>query len=128
MSIVPLTVAAFALDLFTIKYTVVDYVYTTTDGEDKKMVNATRTGIPLAIDPSASKQLENIFGGSVSDGDLLVISREPLYMSDMYIAGETRKQSIFQYMGVSYFISGIADWNGQVGVNVYRASRYVNQN
>jgi len=127
MSILPLDIAALALDFFTTGYAITDYVYTTVDGEDRKAVNAVRADVALAIDPSGSKELERIFGGSVSDGDLLVVSREVLYMSDMYVTGETRKQSVFTYSGVPYFISGIADWNAQVGVRVYRASRYVNQ-
>lgn len=117
---------AMALSFLTIKVQVNDTVYQTVSGEDKQTSFDVRE-IDAAVDPSRSKALEMIFGGSLSDGDIGIFTHAPLYMVDQYEEGEQVKQSFVTYAGVNYRVAEVADWTAQAGVYVYLAKRHVKQ-
>jgi len=111
-----------ALSFFEIEVVVKDYLFETVDGEDKQTLLGSRT-IDAAVDASNSRQLEKIFGGSVSDGDIGIYTSSTLHIQDQ---GET-KQSDVVYGGRNYRVSNEADWTQQAGVRVYLAKRHVRQ-
>jgi hypothetical protein len=117
---------AMALSFLTIKVQVNDAVYQTINGEDKQVSFDSRN-IDAAVDPSRSKALEMIFGGSLSDGDFGIFTHDTLHMVDQYEEGEQVKQSFVTYAGVKYRVAEVADWTAQAGVFVYLAKRHVKQ-
>lgn len=126
MSMLPLTgLFDLALSFITVPTQVQDVVITTANGQDIQGVPTTRT-IEAGIDPTNRKQLEVIFGGSVTDGSVGVITKETLYIDDMYAAGDTRQQSfVVGSDGTAYRITDSAPWTQQTGFSVYLAKRHV---
>lgn len=112
-----------AVGLFKIPLTVTDYTYSTnTDREDVKTLYRTRT-IHGAVDPTRSKAMERIFGGSIGDGDISIITDDTLYIDDEY-STETRYQSFISFSGKTYRVSDTGDWSTVAGVKVYLCKRY----
>jgi len=115
------------ISFYHIPVTVVDTEYTTTSGIDTRSIIETRT-IQMAIDPTRSKELERIFGGSVGDGDIgIYCDTDTLFIDDLYDTGGTRKQSFVLYQGNHYRVVQDADWTLQADVRVYLAKRHVDQ-
>jgi hypothetical protein len=118
-----------AISFYHIPVTVIDtqYVRNETTGMDVREIVATRT-IEAALDPTRSKQLERIFGGSIGDGDIGVYcDSDVLYIDDAYDAGGRGKQSFVQYQGNPYRVAQDADWTPQADVRVYLAQRHLSQ-
>ena len=118
-----------AIQFYHIPVSVVDtqYVKNEITGMDTREIVATRT-IDAALDPTRSKQLERIFGGSVGDGDVGVYcDGDILYIDDAYDAGGRGKQSFVQYQGNPYRVAQDADWTPQADVRVYLAKRHYSQ-
>jgi len=116
-------VVQLAIDMFKVPITVTDYVYSTSNGEDIKTLSATRS-IEAAVDPSRSKEMERIFGGSMAAGDIGVYTTETLYIDDEYQAGAIRKQSFVTYQSIVYRVSDSQNWQPQAGLYVYLCKRY----
>lgn len=127
MSLIPLFGALdIAMGMFQIPIAIQDVVYAASGGKDSQGSPVSRI-IQAAIDPSNARKMEYLFGGSVSDGDILIYTSEPLYIDDMYSSGSARRQSFVTYSGFKYRVANIADWSGQTGIYVYLAKRYVQQ-
>lgn len=123
MTILPLTnLIQMALSFYLISLSIEDVIYATIDGEDIPGAPVARN-IEAAVDPSNNRQLERIFGGSVSDGDIGIYTAETLYVQDQ--GGLT--QSYATYQGQVYRIVQEADWIQQAGVYVYLGRRHVTQ-
>jgi hypothetical protein len=115
------------ISFYHIPLIVVDTQYTTVSGIDTRSIVETRT-IQAAVDPSQSKSLERIFGGSIGDGDIGVYcDADTLFIDDAYDAGGTRKQSFVLYQGNYYRVMQDADWTPQADIRVYLAKRHVEQ-
>ena len=130
MSVLPLNQLQMALSFFTLYgVPVVDMGYENVDGQDVQIVIANRT-FDGAIDPNNMKELEKIFGGDVSNGDILIITEDTLFLLDQTdaIAPADRKQSFVTYSGLVYRVMNYADWGQQAGVRVYQGRRHVKQN
>lgn len=126
MNILPLTAyAQLGMSFFLLEVDVVDAVLTTIAGEDRQSV-VTRK-INGCVDPTGGKRLEAIFGGNVSDGDIMIISEDVLFIDDMYAAGNRSPQSFVAYSGINYRVMEQSDFALQAGVYAYRASRHVAQ-
>ena len=80
-------------------------------------------------DPTNTRKMEYIFGGNVSEGDLLLYTSELLYVDDMYDpnSGLPRKQSFVTYSATQYRVSDFRDWRTQAGVYVYLCKRHIAQ-
>ena len=127
MSLLPLSgVIGVGIGFFYITIPVQDIVYSESGGIDGQSGPASRS-IQGAIDPSNARKLDYIFGGNVSDGDILIYTNAPLYIDDQYAPDSTRKQSFIVYSGFNYRVSNVADWTGQLGQYVYLAKRHVAQ-
>ena len=127
MSILPLIGPKIALGFYSAPYTVADYQYQTADGEDSRVAYGSRTSFVAVIDPTRSRQLEMIFGGNVSDGDIGIYTEATLYIADIYTPGTKPKQSFVTYGSFVYRVVEEADWSGQAGVKVYLGRRHVTQ-
>lgn len=127
MSLLPLNLPiGLALSFYQLEVAVKDALYTTTDGEDKQAYFEARF-IQACIDPGGGQRLEQMFGGSVSDGDIAIFTQETLFMVDMYDEGAQQKQSFVLYSGLNYRVAELSDWTPQAGVNVYLGKRHVRQ-
>lgn len=115
---------ALAISFFQIKLSVEDKTYTTVNGQDTLAPTASRQ-IDAAVDPSRSRQMERLFGGSVSDGDIGIYTKAVLYFTDQYAEGEAQRQSFVTYQGIRYRVEEVADWTPQAGLRVYLAKRHV---
>ncbi len=105
----------------------VEYLHNETTGIDEREIVAVRN-LKIAVDPTRSKQLERIFGGSVGDGDIgLYCDNDVLFIDDSVNSSENRKQSFVLYQGNYYRVAQDADWTPQANVRVYLAKRYVDQ-
>ena len=116
---------ALAVSILSINIAVTDTQYTATNGVDVQTQTGTRT-ITGAVDATNSKQMQHIFGGSVSDGDIMIITASPLYIDDVYTTSRG-KQSFITYGGLSYRVANNSDWTPQAGLQVYLAKRHVKQ-
>jgi hypothetical protein len=126
MSIIPLTsFARTALSFYSFPLIVKDATMTTVDGQDKQAI--TSRSLVGCIDPSGGKRMEQIFGGSVSEGDIMIITEAELYIDDEYVVGSRGKQSFLEYGGLVYRVVEASNWMIQAGVTVYRAARHVKQ-
>jgi len=110
------------LGFFSLPVPVTDTEYSAVSGEDQKLVTGSRN-IQAAVDLGSSKQLEQIFGGSVAAGDIGIYTAEKLYVQDR---GE-KKQSFVTSNGMQYRVVDEADWTAQAGVRVYLARRHISQ-
>ena len=130
MSLFPFTgPIGIALAMLSIPIPVQDVVYSASGGADGQGTPISRT-IQGAIDPSNARKMEYLFGGSVSDGDLLVFTSAALYIDDQYnpTSGQPRQQSFVTYQGWQYRVANMADWTQQAGMFVFLAHRHVAQN
>jgi len=127
MSLLPLSFYAnFAISMFAQQLSVQDVIYTTVNGIDQQSTPTSRT-ITAAIDPMAGKKLEQIFGGAVTDATVMIYTAATLYFVDLFVSGETRKQSFVTYAGTQYRVIQNADWTAQAGIFVYAADRHITQ-
>ena len=101
-------------------------VYTAIGGVDVPTVSSSLS-IQAAVEPSNSQNMERIFGGSISDGDIGVITESVLYLDDAHSAGTTRRQTFVSYGGLWYRVTRKAEWTPHAGFCVYLASRYLDQ-
>lgn len=117
-----------AMSFLTVPIVVTDtrWIKDESTGSDNQSIIATRK-LNVPVDPNNSKQMQQIFGGSVSDGDIMILSSEPLYIEDLYEAGERNQQSFVDYGGLTYRVSNEANWEPQAGMKVYLAKRHVKQ-
>ena len=112
-----------AVGLIKIPLAVTDYTYSTSLArEDARALHKTRT-VQGAVDPTRSKVMERIFGGSAGDGDITIITDDTLYIDDEY-STETRYQSFVSYSGNIYRATDVGDWSTVAGVKVYLCKRY----
>ena len=114
-----------AVSFYEVDLSVRDVQYVTTDGQDIWTELAIRT-IKAAVDPSNARAIERVFGGAVSTGSMMVITKEILYTGDM--AGEVypnQKQSYITWAGIEYRINEKAGWQELAGLSTYLASRHV---
>jgi len=127
MSFLPLT-SQFALcaSFFELEVLVCDTAYVTTNGEDRLTDLGSRT-INAAVDVSAGQRLEQMFGGSVSDGDIGITTSDDLFIGDSYVVGAAQKQSYITWEGLEYRVTDLAPWKQHTGKNVYLAKRHVKQ-
>lgn len=117
------------ISFYHIPVTVYDtqYVKDETTGIDEREIVETRT-INAAVDPSRSKDLERIFGGSIGDGDIgIYCDSDTLYLDDAYDDGGRGMQSFVLYQGYRYRVAQEADWTPQADVRVYLAKRHLDQ-
>ena len=118
-----------ALSFFELSLSIRDVEYITVEGEDTKTLVEERT-IQAAVDPSRSREMERIFSGSISDGDVGVYTTEILYIDDVHDSTDSsgqRLQSFLTYQGHMYRVSNHSDWVPQAGMNVYLCKRYFAQ-
>lgn len=130
MSIFPLQfVYSIALNMLALPngLDVVDTIYDYADGQDVQEVVEERNISPVIVDKSGSRRMEQIFGGSVSDGDMMVVTSEPLYIADIYEANQLQRQTFYNYHGYNYRIAAVEPWEDQLGFNAYLAKRHVKQ-
>jgi hypothetical protein len=118
-----------AIGFYSTSITIQDTVYTVSSGEDVQALSGSARTVYGAVDSSSRQTMEFLFGGDVSDGDVMVYvsSADAIYIADMYASGATRKQSFMLDGGVYYRIASKADWSGICGFNVYLAKRHVKQ-
>lgn len=126
MSILPLSgILGLGLSFFLINLEVWETIYVKEDGIDKQVVQGKRI-IQAGVDPSNMKRLEQLFGGSVSDGDIGITTSEALSIIDVHV-GDQQRQTYARYHGIDYRIADHADWTDQAGLHVYLAKRHVTQ-
>lgn len=108
--------------------TIQDTTYSATDGEDVQVVSGSARTVYAAVDSSSRQTMEYLFGGDVSDGDVLlyVPSTESIYIADLYTNG-TRKQSYLTDGGTVYRVAGKSDVANPAGYYVYLCKRHVKQ-
>lgn len=128
MSLIPFTFPfALAMSFFEQEIAVTDTEYITVGGRDQQQTPVTRT-IFGAVDSGGSQRLEQLFGGSVTDGDIGVFTNATLYSTDIYDPlTETQKQSFVTWNNLQYRVTDLSAWAPQVGQNVYLAKRHVKQ-
>ena len=115
-----------AVGCFQTSVNVTDTQYVKQGANDVQQVLATRT-IQGAVDRSSAKKLENIFGGNVSDGSIMVYTQEELFIDDIYEVGSPQKQSFFTWERIKYRVVGIAPWYEVTGIRIYLAEIHVKQ-
>jgi hypothetical protein len=142
--------SSLAISFYEIDVNVSDYQYVTQDGEDKRVLFQERT-IKAAVDPSRSKQMERIFGGSIGNGDIGVYTLDTLYIYDstninefvgmnfnfgndnlLFAENESGDigptgQSYVYYQGLIYRVSEVAQWGPQINARVYLCKRHMKQ-
>ena len=76
-----------AMSFFTVAIVVTDthWQHDKTSGQDKQSILATRN-LNVPVDPNNSKQMQSIFGGSVSDGDIIV-NRTRIFQLYLFVIG-----------------------------------------
>jgi|GEM_PF-4142366 len=113
-----------ALNMFKLSVSVTDTRYSrTSNGEDARIVTGMRT-IKAAVDPSNSSQLEHMFGGSMTDGDIVLYTKETLSFVDEHENSANQQQSFLLYGCKLYRVVNFSNWAQQTGVNVYLARRH----
>lgn len=138
MSILPLTYAMeIAIAMNSLDIEVVDTIYTKTGGQDVQSVIPSATGdiittrtIEAAVDCSNHKQLEIIFGGSVSEGDIGIYTMSELFTDDTYeyaTESSSRKQSFIRFFGQMFRVLGANNWTAQGGYYMYLGRRHATQ-
>lgn len=130
MSILPLGFAtSIAVSMLSVPIAVTDVSYNAVNGIDRQTIDATRT-IDAAVDASNSRRIEQIFGGSVSDGSIMIYITDEdveLYFIDIYAEGTSRRQSFVVYGRYQYRVTTVADWTAQAGMKIYLAERHITQ-
>jgi hypothetical protein len=124
---IPLTAyAMMALSYARIELLVKDALYVrSTSGEDEQ--NVTTRKITAAVDPSGGRNLQIQFSGMISEGDIAILTEQPLFIDDNYAAGSRQKQSFVFYEGFNYRVVDVSAWRLQAGMSAYRASRHAVQ-
>lgn len=95
-----------AVSFYELDLPVIDFQYIIFEGEEKREHFQDRT-IKAAIDPSNSKEMERVFGGSISQGDIGIYTTETLYIADAY--DNTEFQSGNVNFGVDDFMFAAGD-------------------
>ena len=129
MSLLPFDIGvSIATQAAEVPLSVVDVVYNTVAGVDRQTVQAAYT-IYAVVDTTNKRMLQQIFGGSVSDGDIgITPSRgDQLNFLDAFRPGDSRVQSFVAYNGWQYRILGVSDYTAQAGAQVYLGSRHITQ-
>ena len=106
---------------------VIDTTYNYEDGTDIQEIDEERNIAQIAIDPNNSRAMEHMFGGSVSDGDIMLYTKETLYIADAYEPDETQRQTFFNFCGYGYRVAAISPWTVMLGMNAYLAKRHLKQ-
>ena len=119
---------ALAMSYMNVSIVVTDthWIKDETSGEDRQAILGTRD-LFVPVDPSQSKMMIQTFGGSVSDGDIMILSAEPLYIEDIYEKGKRNKQSFIAYGSANYRVANEANWELQAGMKAYLAKLHVKQ-
>jgi len=126
MTLLPLAIpVALAISFYEVPVKTVDVIYAKVNGIDTGSISGSRT-VNVAADTTGGKRLEHIFGGSISAGDVGLITTGQFHMLDAFKAGEVRKQSYINWRGQRYRIVAVDDWSLQAGARIYLASRHVN--
>jgi hypothetical protein len=117
-----------ALTYYASPITIQDVTYTATSGEDVQALSGAARTINAVVDLSNKQQMEYLFGGSVSDGDVMIytFSSDTIYIDDIHSSSATRKQSFYTDGSNVFRISGIADWSS-TGMKIYLAKYHVKQ-
>lgn len=118
--------AAFVIGFFQLDISVSDTRYTATSGQDMQAITDTRI-IKGAVDASNSTQLQNLFGGNVSDGSIGIYTNDILHIDDQYVINNRNMQSFITYGVYIYRVTQVASWDGQASARVYLAERHVTQ-
>ena len=105
---------------------VTDTRYDHVNDEDIQVIIGTRK-IKGVVDKTGGRKREAIFGGSASDGDVTITTREILFISDTYNPGTEQKQSFFEFYGYTYRVTDVSFWKNQLGFNVYLGKRHIKQ-
>jgi hypothetical protein len=105
---------------------VTDVTYETVAGVDTQVEFIRHDPIVAAVDASGARRLEQIFGGSVSQGDIGIYTADELFFLDAD-NNEERKQSFVTWQGFQYRIVAVDDWSARGGKRQYLASRHVTQ-
>lgn len=106
---------------------VVDTTYNYEDGVDVQEIDEERNIAQIAIDPHNSRMMQHMFGGSVSDGDMLLYTKESLYIADAYGPDEIQRQTFFNFCGYGYRVAAISPWALHLGFSAYLAKRHLKQ-
>ena len=87
-----------AIAFYGTNITIQDVTYTATSGMDVQALSGTARTIFAAVDSSSKQTMEYLFGGSVSDGDVMLYcySSATLYIDDIHSPSSTRKQSFYK--------------------------------
>ena len=128
MSLLPFTFPfALAISFFELEIAVTDTEYLPVDGRDVQQPPVTRT-IRGAVDAGGSQRLEQLFGGSVTDGDIGIYTDATLYSVDIYTPNvDVQKQSFVTWNNLQYRVTDLSAWVPQIGQSVYLAKRHVTQ-
>lgn len=103
-----------------------DVQYETVEGEQKQIPYAPRDVLG-AVDASGSSKEDLSFGGSITDGDIVIFTTDTLYWADVYPRDESPKQSFVTYGNYQYRIAAADDWTAQAGMKIYLGKRHVTQ-
>lgn len=116
------------IQFYGVPVTVQDTDYTVVNGVDTQSSPTTRIE-RAAVDQGNRQRLVQIFGGSVSEGNvgIYVTSDVTLYFIDQKVASRETRQSFIVDKGYQYRVIAVADWTDQCGVKVYLAERHVVQ-
>jgi hypothetical protein len=125
MSLFPMLGPQIALSFYEQTLPIEDTAYVrSASGRDERQTLAPRN-IRAAVDPSGSKRLEQIFGGSITDGDIGIFTKSTLYFVDEFGTDPIdKKQSFVTYSGKKYRVTDFSDWTTQAAMRVYLASRH----
>lgn len=116
-----------ALSFFLISLQVKDATYARNDTTGIDEQNVIPRCIEAAVYPSGGRNFKIAFGGTVSDGDIALITESVLSVDDNYTNNSRKPQSFVFYGGWCYRVVEISNWIPQAGVYAYRASRHVTQ-
>jgi len=111
-----------AISMFHVPVVIMHTTFTKVSGEDIRAVDSEET-IQAAVDPSRSKAMERIFGGSLADGDIGVFTTAALHIDD----DRSGLQSYILYNGLMYRVAQQGNWSLQTGTHVYLCHRHVAQ-
>lgn len=115
--------AQLAIAMYSVPVEVADYSYLPVRGIDTRTLDGERT-IEAAVELGA-RRLEQIFGGTVADGDIGLYTSVELYYP--IPENNDRRQSFVRYKGFMYRIVDQTDYTDQTGTFIYRGTRHVEQ-
>lgn len=120
---------AIAVGMNSIELCVTDVSYAKVHGVDVQTIEDKRH-ITAAVDATNTRKMEQIFGGSVSDGSIMIYITDQdveLYFVDTQAVNSSRHQSFIYYGMYQYRVQSVADWTLQAGCRVYLADRHITQ-